>query len=250
VTLFRLSGVLALVLAAAGDVGAGDLDPAVVQLWDVIYTADGGVLKGVIVEEVPGTSVRIVMAGGSTLVVPVANVTKLGKELNPGFAMTARPVQGGAGDTGAPARKATSGVRLAVMPGIAQHVNVDYSTFLVAARAGYELGFDQWGVTPGLVVEVTPGSGPYGDEPGLSFMPSLRAAYRGSSISPFVNFGVGLDALRGDTSLGTFMGAGIELLVHRSVALTAEVRYHRGWGDTYTYTLEYVGGGMGVEVRL
>lgn len=249
--LFRASAVLTIVLASAGELRANDLDPAVVQLWDVIYMADGGVLKGVIVEEVPGTSYRIVMAGGSSLVVQAANVTKLGKELNPGFAMAARPAEGVTGGPGMsrPARKATSGVRLGVMPGLADHLESDASTFFASVRAGYELGFEEWGLTPALVVDVTPGAGTY-DEAGAAFMPSLRAAYRASSISPFVNFGVGLDVLSGDTSFGTFMGAGLELLVHRNVALTAEVRYHRGWGDTYTYTLEYVGGGMGVELRL
>jgi hypothetical protein len=245
------AGVLAVLLAGAAEVRANDLDPAVVQLWDVIYMADGSVLRGVIVEEVPGTSYRIVMAGGSSLVVQTANVTKLGKELNPGFAMAARPAGGVAGGTGAPphARKATSGVRLGLMPGFAEHPDADVSTFLVTARAGYEIGLDPWGLTPALVVDVMPGT--YDDWAGVAIMASLRAAYRASTISPFVNFGLGVDTLRGDTSLGTFLGGGLELLVHKNVAITAELRYHQGWADSSNvYTLQYVGGGMGVEVRL
>lgn len=249
--LFRATCVLTVLLASAGELRANDLDPAVVQLWDVIYMADGGVLKGVIVEEVPGTSYRIVMAGGSSLVVQTANVTKLGKELNPGFTAAPYASGGSVGTTGpgAPVRKATSGVRIGVMPGFGQHPDADVSTFFVTARAGYEIGLEQWGLTPALIVDVLPGT--YDDWAGVAIMPSLRAAYRASTISPFVNFGLGLDTLRGDTSLGTFLGGGLELLVHRNVAITAEVRYHQGWADSSNiYTLQYVAGGMGVEVRL
>ncbi len=248
-TLSKLAAVLTLLVATAGDVRANDLDPNVVQLWDVIYMADGSVLKGVIVEEVPGTSLRIVIAGGSSLVVQTANVTKLGKELNPGFTMAARPADAAVGASSGPARKATSGVRLGLMPGFAQHPDADVSTFFVTLRAGYEIGLDQWGLTPALVVDVMPGT--YDDWAGVAIMPSLRAAYRASTISPFVNFGLGVDTLRGDTSLGTFLGGGLELLVHRHVAITAEIRYHQGWADSSNiYTLQYVAGGMGVEVRL
>ncbi|MDQ3369947.1 MAG: hypothetical protein M3680_31395, partial [Myxococcota bacterium] len=65
---------------------AAEIDPAVVQLWDVVHTADGSVLKGVIVEELPGTSLRVVLVGGSSLVVPIGSVVRLTRELNPAFA--------------------------------------------------------------------------------------------------------------------------------------------------------------------
>jgi hypothetical protein len=54
----------------------------------------------------------------------------------------------------------------------------------------------------------------------------------------------------GDTSLAVAMGAGVDLLVHRHVALTLEAKFHRGYADTYTETLYYGALGMGVEVRL
>ena len=86
---------------------------------------------------------------------------------------------------------------------------------------------------------------------GIGLLSGVRAAYRGSAISPFVGFGLGLDVVGSDTSLGTFMGAGVDLLLHRLIALTAEAKFHRGWADnSYIKTLSFVAVGMGVEVRL
>lgn len=225
---------------------AGDVDPAVVQLWDVVYAADGSVLKGVIVEEVPGVSVRVVIAGGTSIVVQMANVQRFAKELNPSFATGAAPSVAVGGH---PARVVTGGVRLGVTPGIAYHSDSDVSTFLITGRAGYELVFDQWGLTPGVVAEFLPGAGNY-DANGGAILGGLRAAYRGASVSPFVGFGLGLDVVGTDTSLGTFTGAGIDLLVHPRIALSAEVKYHRGWAGTYVQSMSWVGAGMGLEVRL
>lgn len=227
---------------------AAELDPAVVQLWDVVYTSDGSVLKGVIVEEVPGVSVRVVIAGGTSIVVQMANVQRFAKELNPSFAGGAAPGAGAAGG-GRPARVATGGLRLGVTPGVAYHADSDVSTFLITGRAGYELVFDQWGLTPGVVAEFLPGAGNY-DANGGAILGGLRAAYRGASVSPFVGFGLGLDIVGSDTSLGTFTGAGIDLLVHPRIALSAEVKYHRGWAGTYVQSMSFVGAGMGVEIRL
>src|SRR5262245_22649970 len=138
--------VLVALLALTVTARAGEIDPAAVQLWDVVYTNDGSVLKGVIVEEVPGQSLRIVIAGGSSLVVQMANVTKLGRELNPGYAMRA-PVSGATPvDAGGPRLVAKSGLRIAVIPGIADHFDAG-SSFLMTGRLGWELALDQWGLT-------------------------------------------------------------------------------------------------------
>ncbi len=225
---------------------AAELDPAAVQLWDVVHVADGSVLKGVIVEEVPGTSVRVVLVGGSSIVVPMANVVRFTKELNPGFAL--QPSAPAAERPAPPAIAATSGLRIGVMPGLAFHTEGE-STFLLSARAGWELALGRWGITPGVVVDFTPGVGSYGSDGG-GVAAAVRAAYRGSTISPFVGFGIGPDIVSDDTSLAIFMGGGIELLVHRRFALSAEAKFHRGFGDTYVQALSYAALGMGVEVRL
>lgn len=246
--------VVAAVLAVCVPAAAAELDVTAIQLWDVVHTADGSVLKGVIVEEVPGVSVRIVIAGGTSLVVALADVTRFTKELNPAFANgpvvhAAAAAAAGAPAPARPVRVATEGLRFGVMPGFAQHTAADASTFFLTARAGWELAFDQWGLTPGVVIDFTPDASSY-DYDGVGIMASARAAYRGSSISPFVGFGLGGDVVGSDTSLATFMGAGIELLVHRRMALTAEAKFHRGWAGTYVKTLSFGAVGMGVEVRL
>jgi hypothetical protein len=241
-----LVAVLALPLSAH----AGDLDPAVVQVWDVVYTSDGSVLKGVIVEEVPGVSVRVVIAGGTSIVVQMANVTRFTRELNP--AIASGPVAGSSGGAGfaRPERVATGGLRLGVTPGIAEHFEGDLATFYISGRAGWELPFEQWGLIPGGSIDFLPGAGNY-DADGLSIMGSVRAAYRGSSVSPFVGFGLGVDIVGGDdTSIAVAMGLGVDLLVHKNVALTLEAKFHHGFADTYTETLYYGSIGMGVEVRL
>jgi len=238
-------------LALAMPSHAQGIDPAAVQLWDVIHTSDGSVLKGVIVEEVPGTSVRIVIVGGTSIVVELAKVTRFTKELNPTF--TVAPARPGADSPSAPVprppRVATSGLRLGFSPGLAYHTAADASTFSFTARAGYEVGLDQWGLTPGLVVDYTPDVGTY-DADGVGIAAGTRAAFRASAVSPFVGFGLGVDNVGGDVSLAMHMGAGIDLLVHRRVALSGDIKYHRGWGDTYTETMSYVAFGMGVEIRL
>jgi hypothetical protein len=231
---------------------AQSIDPATVQLWDVVHTSDGSVLKGVIVEEVPGSQLRIVIVGGTSLVVEMAKVTRFTKELNPTYAGVRPAGNYVSAQATSPARVGSSGVRIGVTPGFAQHFagDEDVSTFFLGMHAGYELALEQWGLTPGVVVDYTPGAGA-NDTDGLGLHVGTRAAYRGSSISPFVGFGIGLDYVGSDTSFGTFMGAGIELLLHRRVALSAEAKFHRGWASYYyTKTLSYGAFGMGVEIRL
>jgi hypothetical protein len=225
---------------------AAEIDPAAVQLWDVVHTADGSVLKGVIVEEIPGASVRVVLVGGSAIVVPMANVVRFARELNPAFAhQPSAPV---AERPTPPALAATSGLRIGVMPGVAFHTEGE-STFLLNARIGWEIGLGRWGLIPGVVADLTPDVGTYGAAGGGATA-AVRAAYRGSTLSPFVGFGIGADIVSDDVSLATFMSAGVDLLVHRRFALTAEAKFHRGFGDTYIQALSYAAIGMGVEVRL
>jgi hypothetical protein len=241
---------IAVVLALPGTATAGDIDPAVLQVWDVVYTADGSVLKGVIVEEVPGVSVRVVIAGGTSIVVQMANVTRFTKELNPAVASGPMAMAPGGGAAVRPARVATGGLRVGITPGIAEHFEGDLATFYISGHAGWELPFEQWALIPGGTLDFLPDSGNY-DADSFAIMGSVRAAYRGSQVSPFIGFGLGADVVGGDdTSLAVSMGLGIDLLVHKNVALTLEAKFHRGFADTYTETLYFGSIGMGVEVRL
>ncbi len=47
---------------------------------DVVYLKNGSVIKGVIVEQVPGSSVTIETSDGSTFVYPIEDVSKITKE--------------------------------------------------------------------------------------------------------------------------------------------------------------------------
>ncbi len=134
------------------------------------------------------------------------------------------------------------------MPGLAYHTEGDPG-FVLTSRLGWEIGLGRWGLTPGVVVDFTPDVGRYGGA-GAGFFAAVRAAYRASTLSPFVGFGIGVDNVDGDGALATFMGAGLDLLLHRRFALSAELKFHRGFGDTYVSALSFVGIGIGVEVRL
>ena len=47
---------------------------------DVVYLKNGGILKGVIIEQVPGVSLKIQTADGSVFVYPIEEVEKMAKE--------------------------------------------------------------------------------------------------------------------------------------------------------------------------
>lgn len=51
------------------------------NLEDVIYLKDGSVVRGIIVEQIPGTTVTIQTAGGSEFVYKMDHVAKIAKEL-------------------------------------------------------------------------------------------------------------------------------------------------------------------------
>lgn len=224
---------------------AGEIDPATVQLWDVVHTADGSVLKGVIVEEVPNTSLRIVIVGGSSLVVQQANVVKLTRELNPGFERAAPAVT-----AAAPVRNADSGLRIGLRPSVAVHSELDDATFAMIGNLGYEIGRGQWGLIPGASVLYAADTGIFEND-SVGVHATMRAAYRGSTVSPFVGFGIGVDFVGlEDPSLATLMTAGIELVVTPRLALVLEGRLQRGFGGTFTQVHEFAALGMGVEIRL
>jgi hypothetical protein len=81
-------------------------------------------------------------------------------------------------------------------------------------------------------------------------MAAARAAYRGSTVSPFIGFGIGGDFVGDDGSLAVSMSGGVDLILHRRIALCAEAKFHRGFGGTYTQSMSYGALGIGVEVRL
>lgn len=71
---------------AAAQAGA-PVDPAQVEVWDVVQTTDGNVLKGVIVEQTrtaTGIVYKLVLpGGGGTVTIPENKVARITKEQNP-----------------------------------------------------------------------------------------------------------------------------------------------------------------------
>ena len=119
---------------------------------------------------------------------------------------------------------------------------------MLTSRIGWEIGLGTWGLTPCVVVDVLPDVGIYGGT-GVAVIGGARAAYRASTMSPFVGFGIGGDFAT-DSTLAITMNGGIELLLYRRFALSAEAKYHRGFGGNYDYTLSFVAVGIGIELRL
>ncbi|MBK7148916.1 MAG: hypothetical protein IPH78_08850 [Bacteroidetes bacterium] len=50
------------------------------NLEDVIYTKGGNIYRGLVIEQVPGESMKIRIEGGSVFTVPIADIQKLTKE--------------------------------------------------------------------------------------------------------------------------------------------------------------------------
>ena len=51
------------------------------QYEDVVYLKNGSIVRGVILEQVPGTSLKIQTVGGSQFVYSIADVEKIAKEV-------------------------------------------------------------------------------------------------------------------------------------------------------------------------
>lgn len=86
------------------------IDPDRVELWDVIYVKDGSIWKGVIVEQVPGERYRIVLSGGSVMVIDAGQVDRIAKERNPRLAAPPAPAGTSTpGSTAAPVETDTPG---------------------------------------------------------------------------------------------------------------------------------------------
>jgi hypothetical protein len=73
-----------------------DIDVAAFEYIDVVETADGSMVKGVVVEQVPNVHYKIATAGGSLHVIKAADVVRLSKQRNSSYRRSAL-------ETGSPA---------------------------------------------------------------------------------------------------------------------------------------------------
>src|SRR5687768_12271468 len=84
-------------MASVASANDGDVDIRSFEYLDVIETSDGSVWKGVIVEQTPNVSYKVVIAGGSVHVIKAEDVLKMSKQRNREFrGGGAAPVGGGA----------------------------------------------------------------------------------------------------------------------------------------------------------
>ncbi len=73
------------------------------DLIDLVYLKNGSIIKGIIIEQVPGTAVKIQTADGSLFVFEYDEITKMTRE--PKLATSAAPAQQPTSITSAPATK-------------------------------------------------------------------------------------------------------------------------------------------------
>src|SRR5262249_3490527 len=145
-----------LVAALAHVAHADDVDIRSFDYLDVVETADGSVWKGVVIEQVPGQTYKLVTSDGSIHVIKAGDVTKMTKQKNPWHVAAAAPANDAAptarGEGGLeahatpsspslPAPYAVSGMRasaaLAIVFGTGDLKNAPTS-FAPDIRVGYE----------------------------------------------------------------------------------------------------------------
>lgn len=74
-----------LVVAIPTAANADDVDVTQHSFWEVVYTADGSITKGIIVEHEQGKHYKISLLDGGLRVIPEEQVEKVSKEPNPHF---------------------------------------------------------------------------------------------------------------------------------------------------------------------
>ena len=202
--------------------------PAFAQpMEDVVYLKDGGVVRGTIIEQVEGESLRIETAGGNVFAYSMEEIAEI----------TSEPV--------AEAEAVAGGFEIGTLFGLTHQSRGDRGFTLIGLPdAGFDAG------SPALYVEWFPSDKlSIGPEFNVAFTSggssdawarvAGRFAYfpRGVAMSgPYV---VGLAALKGDTtgtnnSFGAGGGGGYRWRVGPAFALRVEARYRR-WFDSQDY---------------
>lgn len=88
------------------------------MMQDVVYLKDGSVVRGIIIEQVPGVSVKIRTADGNIFVYQIENIEKLTKE---------KPYGAPAGDLRGEKSPGVAWLLSFLVPGVGQHYNGDYT---------------------------------------------------------------------------------------------------------------------------
>ncbi len=257
-TFFLFLTSAAVLVAFAATAAHADEPPAIdvesAQLWDVI-TTERSVLKGVIIHQIPGQEYTIALPGGSRITVPHSDVQSISKEANPGYekAQIAAVVPGPAPVAVAtvseaagpelPPPFAQAGLRLSATPMLVVPTgdleDGITTSFGVTARAGYEVMFGRFGVTPAVRGEYIR-LRPEDDRFGFNFVHAgaeLRGAVHLGRAIPYFGLGVGADIshvsadrLDSETSVGPgiTLSFGVDAAVHDGFGLGLGMTFHPG----------------------
>jgi hypothetical protein len=243
-----------------------------VEFVDVIFTSDGSVWRGLIVEQVPGQTYKIALAGGSVKVVAAAEVTRIAKERNPDYqpvqapvappvaGPVTGPVTGPVAPAPLPPPASGPGLRLGAAVGLAFPTG-DFSeddlietSVALAARVGYEFFVNErFALTPAARVRLAwwrlndEVDNEGGDDIRFAHIHAggeLRAAVHIGSVAPYGSVGLGLDVnatnlgevldvdINSGLGVGLDLEAGLEALVSPNLALGFGFLIHPGFSPT------------------
>jgi hypothetical protein len=241
------------VVAVAASASAQDIDPSQAPHLDVIHTKEGSVWKGVIIDQVPNDRYRIMLVGGSIVVVRADDVERIVKESNQPAAVSAPAAREREHVEAAPRGESAGGLpfRLAVTPGFAYFPDaVDDSVFLdVALELSAERRWGNFGARPGLRFEFIHIPGEYDNIAVLHAGGQLSFVGHRGSLAPFATVGVGLDAIDVEADGALHLGTGAELQLGSSFGFQAALTYHHGLGfndRAFGYAVSYLALGFGV----
>lgn len=222
---FVPAAALVAVTAFSTIAAAQAIDPAESPYLDVIETTSGSTWRGVLVEQIPGKSYKIVLAGGSVVVVQAAEVVKITKERNPQWHDGPR---GSAVSTAMPVHE---GLRIGAATGFAFLLGDDNSDALfdVAFHAGWELEWQGLSLTPGARVALIRIPA-YETFYVKDLSAEVQVARRTSRVIPHGELGLCYDSLDDASGFAIHMGAGVDLALSPAISLTSELAYHRTFG--------------------
>jgi len=219
-------------------------DAANVALWDALYLQDGSIIRGLLVNYAPSQGYQVALPGGSTVVLPAANVLEVRKEPNPGYQRYVLP-------EGPAARAAVgSGFRGTAQTGVAlptggfgdgDFVNPSFDVF---GRIGWEFIWGQVGLWPAARVEFIRWSN--AANAAYSFLHvggDVRVSAHVGKVVPYLVVGLGGDlnyfddenedprffGRKAGKGLGFHVGPGLDVLLGRHAAVGFSVSYHPGF---------------------
>ena len=256
-----LAALVAPVLARAEPADVDVVDVGSAEIIDVIETTDGSIWKGLVVEQTPGVSFKVVTADGSVHVIKAADVVKLSKQRNKAYrrpvaATPAEPATAASRDnavgrsyepTGShlPAPLATSGMRLGADLAVifpAGDLKMLDTSFAPNVYAGYEALFGNFGLAGGGLARFTywplpkVPNGP--DDAAWTLETHLygRAALHISRVALYTGLSLGLDTnyvytaatkmASTTTSFGMNLQAGLEIAPIQVMTLKLGVDFH------------------------